>query len=612
MVLIETLTDLWRLIDARGRLRAAGLVLLVAAAGLAEVAGMALLFGYIAALDAVAALRDLGPITDLYTAVAGELVGLERALASGAVLVVAFLVKNLLWLLASFLLLRFAMKQYVAVATRLFDGFQEMPLELMRQRGVATPMRVLSALLQVFQTAFTPALQALADIAVIGAMLLALAWAVGLPLVLAAGATLGTGGLLFLLATQRLSERLGQRHRTAQIALANVTADAFRGLIDARIAGRQTLLQRRFGQIVGEFAVADRRSRALDLTPRSLNEMILAVGIVLAAAWFAGSKGGLGAALPTLAVLGFAGLRITSAASRLMMSVRKMRQASVARREVMAAVERAAPDLLGLPAAVQESFRAEDLPLPAHCPPRLSRCIRLENLSFRYPDAEAPAVDGVTLSIPRGSFVAFCGPSGGGKSTLALLLMGLLRPTTGRVLCDDWDVNRHISAWMEQIGYVSQTPFFSNRSVRENVAFGLARDRIDDTRVWQALDAASIGGIVRGRPGQLGGSLGDDGTLFSGGQRQRIAIARALHRDPSLLVFDEATAALDTITEREVTAAIEAVRADRTVISIAHRLTTIRAADTIHLVENGRIVRSGSYEDLIATSATFRALAGTS
>ncbi|HSG35520.1 MAG TPA: ATP-binding cassette domain-containing protein, partial [Sphingomonadaceae bacterium] len=259
---------------------------------------------------------------------------------------------------------------------------------------------------------------------------------------------------------------------------------------------------------------------------------------------------------------------------------------------------------------VREADRDLDLPLPAGASPTLADAIRLEGVSFTYPEAASAAIDNVSLAIPAGSFTAFCGPSGGGKSTLALIIMGLLRPQAGTVTCDGWEIQRHLSAWHSQIGYVGQSPFISGRSVRENVALGLRPEEIDDEAVWQALEAAAIADFFRGKPRRLETPLGEEGGLLSGGQRQRVAIARALYRHPAVLVFDEATAALDTATEREVSEAIARLRGDRTVIAIAHRLTTIEAADTIHLVEGGRIVASGRYEELLGDNEKFRDLAG--
>lgn len=609
MVYIDTFRDLWRLLDSRGRFLTCVLVGLLAISSAFEIVSMFFLFGYFNALNGTVSTGRMAFVTSLYLDVGEGLEGPAFALASGAVLVGVFLLKNVLWLLSSFFLLRFVMKRYERVATALFDGYQDMPLDLMRSRGTVEPAHILNTVLVIFRGAFVPLLQAFADVAVIVAMLVVLMWVIDPALVIGAGVVLGATAVGFLLLTRRLSDTLGLRMRRAQLALGNVTNEALRGILDVRLAGRQSTMSRRFHAVASEFALADRRVRALDMTPRALNEMVLAVGITLAAAWFAAEQGGMAQAIPTLAVLGFAGLRVTAAMARLTQALQLVRQSSDGRVILFEELERSAPHLVGLRSDAL-TYRSEDTPLPDGASAVMRDKIVASHLFFSYPGASRPALNDVSLEIEAGSFVAFCGPSGGGKSTLALALMGLLRPDSGSVTCDGWDVQRHLAAWHAQIGHVGQSSFIAPRSVRENVAFGVEPDRIDDAAVWRALEAAAIADLFRDRAEGLETMLGEDGALLSGGQRQRVAIGRALYGDPAVLVFDEATAALDTATEREVSAAISRLRGDRTIIAIAHRLSTIETADRIHLVECGAISASGRYGELIEKSDSFRSLAG--
>lgn len=613
MILFETFRDFWRLLDLRQRLIAAALVVLLAVSGALEIAGMFFLFGYLSVLAGHADHGQMHLITDLYEAVGSGHEGAIFAMVTGLLLVAVFAAKNLLWLLSSFGLLRFSMKRYEYVAGALFDGYQEMPLDLMRGRGTANPSQILNSVLQVFASAFSPLLQAAADTAIILAMLISLVLVIDPLLVIGSGVVLGTIAVVFLASTRKLSLSLGERLRRAQLAQQAVTNEAMRGVLDVRLAGRQDVMRERFSGVAGSFAVASRRIRALSMFPRALNEMVLAVGIAIAATWFASREGGLAGALPVLAILGFAGLRVTAAVSRFIEALQQMRQAGDARVRMMDALAAAAPQILSTYDPVRsqrETYRADDLPIPTGAPVSFSNVLRIENVRFCYPGAEAPAVNGVSLDIPAGKFVAFCGPSGGGKSTLALIAMGLLQPQSGRVTCDGWDIFRHLTAWHRQIGHVGQAPFIAPRAVRENVAFGLRPEQIDDDAVWRALETAAVADVFRAHPAGLNAVLGEDGALLSGGQRQRVAIARALYGNPAVLVFDEATAALDTVTEREVSAAINRLKGDRTVIAIAHRLSTIRQADVIHYVENGAIGASGTYEELMLSYQPFRELAG--
>lgn len=619
MIFVETLRDLWRLLRKRDRWVAMALVAMLSLSGVFEIAGMMFLFGYIHALGGEAiesaavggsAAGGLGGVGAIYDFFASGLRGPAYALAAGAVLVAVFLVKNVLWLLSSFFLLRFAMKRYERTAVALFDGYQQMPLEQVRARGTMEPNRILNTILNVFRGAFVPLLQSCADIAIILAMLAALFWVIDPALVIGSGIVLGATAAAFLTLTRRLAHSLGKRIRNAQTEMNEVSNEALRGLLEVRLAGRQAIMRDRFAIVASEFALSDRRARGLAMTPRALNELILAAGIALAATWFSIGGGGLAGALPTLAVLGFAGLRVTAAMARLTQAMQEMRQTGDSRRLLFAELKRSAPHLIGETRESGRSYRDLEEPVPTGLSPSLAREIAVNEVSFCYPDAGKSAVVDVSLRIPAGSFTAFCGPSGGGKSTLALIIMGLLRPQHGSVTCDGWDIQRHLSAWHGQIGYVGQAPFMAPRSVRENVAIGLPADRIDDAAVWRALEGAAIADLFRSRPEGLDARLGEDGTLLSGGQRQRIAIARAIYGDPRVLIFDEATAALDTGTERAVSAAIDRLKGERTVIAIAHRLSTIKAADTICIIENGMISASGRYEELVRDNGAFRRLAG--
>lgn len=610
MLIVETFRDLWRLLDTRGRVLTCILVATLAVASAFEIVSMFFLFGFFSVLGAAEVGGAAAVVTRVYLFLIDGLKGTEFVIGAGAVLVGVFIIKNALWLLSSFAMLRFVMKRYEYVARTLFNGYQDMPLDILRSRGTLEPTHVLNSVLAVFRRGFVPLLQGAADMAVIVAMLITLMWLIDPVLVLVSAVVLGISAGVFLILTRRLSLTLGNRIEESQRALNRLTNEALRGLLDVRLAGRQAVMHSRFATIAGEFALADRRGRAIDMAPRVINELVLAAGIAVAASWFSASEGGLAGAIPTLAVLGFAGLRVTAALSRLLAAVQSLRQCAGARRILFAEIHANSSPVLSPRAKLSVRGEAPVQTIEANPDARLTREIRLEGVTYSYPNSEKPALSKIDLCVPAGSFAALCGPSGGGKSTLALLIMGLLQPQMGRVLCDNQDIRQGLSGWHAQIGYVGQDPYIMPRSIRENVAFALPPEQIDDDAVWQALETAAIADVVRLMPDGLGTIPGEDGTLFSGGQKQRFAIARALYGDPGVLVFDEATAALDTVTEREVSSAINRLRGYRTIIAIAHRLSTIDAADCIHLIEDGHVVASGNYAKLLRDSPNFRALAG--
>jgi ATP-binding cassette subfamily C protein len=227
------------------------------------------------------------------------------------------------------------------------------------------------------------------------------------------------------------------------------------------------------------------------------------------------------------------------------------------------------------------------------------REITFEHVTLRYEAGDRPALTDVNLSIRPGESIGIVGPTGAGKSTLVDVLLGLLLPTGGRVLIDGDPLSTRERGWQRLIGYVPQEVYLLDDTLRRNIAFGIADRAIDDRQLARAVSLARLGEVVSALPKGLETNVGENGVRLSGGQRQRVAIARALYHDPPVLVFDEATAALDNQTEREVTEAIAALRGDRTLVAIAHRLSTVQACDRLIYLRDGRIAGIGTYQELL-------------
>ncbi len=215
-------------------------------------------------------------------------------------------------------------------------------------------------------------------------------------------------------------------------------------------------------------------------------------------------------------------------------------------------------------------------------------------LHTNYPDATQPAVEEITVRLAPRETVGFVGPSGAGKSTVVDIMLGLLVPDRGAVYVDGQDIDQDPRAWHAQIGYVPQSILLTDDTVRGNVAFGIAPTAIDDDAVWRALEAVQLGGLVRAFPRQTETLIGERGARLSGGQRQRLGIARALYHDPTVLVLDEATNALDPAMEAEVMHAVRALHGSRTIVIVAHRPSTITYCERLYWLKDGRITREGA------------------
>ena len=224
--------------------------------------------------------------------------------------------------------------------------------------------------------------------------------------------------------------------------------------------------------------------------------------------------------------------------------------------------------------------------------------VEMRNLTFNYPNTIAPSLSNVNIVVRKGETVGFIGPSGAGKSTLVDVVLGLLPQTSGELLIDGVEMQEHNLEWQSTIGYVSQAIYLTDDTVRRNVAFGIAESNVDEVALERALRSAQLWDFIDGLPNKTYTIVGERGVRVSGGQRQRIGIARALYHDPQVLVLDEATSSLDIETETEVMSAIRALHGFKTILIVAHRLSTVQHCDRLYRIEDAQIVAEGSFEEL--------------
>ncbi|MCM1387789.1 MAG: ATP-binding cassette domain-containing protein [Bacillus sp. (in: Bacteria)] len=226
----------------------------------------------------------------------------------------------------------------------------------------------------------------------------------------------------------------------------------------------------------------------------------------------------------------------------------------------------------------------------------LEEKIHVEQVTYTYPNTEEPVIKNADFLIPKGKTVAFIGASGAGKTTMVDIILGLLEPQAGRIMADGLDVHKKPKTFHTQVGYIPQVIYLSDDTIRNNIAFGVAQEDIEEASVKAAVEKAQLTEFIESLPNGLDTIVGDRGVRLSGGQRQRIGIARALYHDPEILVLDEATSALDNETEAAVMEAIENLQGMKTMIIIAHRLTTIRNVDAIYEVGDGQVVERSKQE----------------
>ncbi len=610
MLIRRVLKTLWGLLDWRRRWAFLGLIALLFVAGLLEMTGMVALFGYIAGLepDPTTGARR-GHLARLFNPFFGELGQLDYVLLGGSVVVGVLLTKNLLSSLVHFALNRFLMKLNQHVSKRLFEGYLLARLETFGARGINGPIAKINRTFDLFSSSFGATAQIIADAATL--TMVALLLLIVDPMMTLGGVLIfGVAGTLLYIFTQSTLASMGRREKQARGEAGRFLQDGFNGLVDGRLNNTRGWFVQNYVGALSRQALVRRRTLLLSRLPVSINEVLLAVTIVSFVSYLTLRDVSVQEALPTLAIFAFAGLRLTGAMSRVSRSLQTIRRKIGEFEQFERDAAEVAPNLFLTRADEQPqdgylNDEARDPKDDGH----LRKALELRDVTFTYPGAAQPAVQNASVRIERGSFVSFCGPSGGGKSTLVLLLMGMLKPTKGEVLRDGRPVQNHIRAWHRQLGYVPQRLYLASGTVRENVAFGRAANEIDDEKVWRALELAAAADFVRSLPKGIHTKLKEAGSSLSGGQRQRIIIARALYKEPEVIFFDEATAALDNVTEREIAKSIQGLSGDKTVICVAHRLSTIRWSDVIYVVDGGRIVDSGTYDELLEKSPVFQELA---
>lgn len=505
------------------------------------------------------------------------------------------------------LLLRIATRRFaaheVAIGDRLFAAYLASPWadrlskntsELVRTVDVGVGVTVAGVLI--------PTMTLFGEIGTLLAIVVALI--VFDPLI--AAVTIVYLALVALLLAGVISPRAvaaGRENRTWSQRTVRVLSEALGALKEVTLAGRTPDVQARVHETRGHSSRARAEANFLGQVPRYVLETALIIGFALIAG-VGYLTGGPEGAVAAIGMFGVAGFRLVPSLTRMQTVQSTVNSNAAYARQVVA-------DIDGSEALLER--RAAERPqheLEVEHPD-----IVLDGVTFAYPGAETPALDRVSLRIPAGAHVAFVGSSGAGKSTMVDLLLGLLEPTAGHLEVGGERLELVLDSWRRRIGYVPQDVSLFDATVAENVALTWEREKVEDEKVRRALQRAQLLDTVEAREGGIDARIGERGLAFSGGQRQRLGIARGLYNDPRVLVMDEATSALDTTTEAAVTRAIRDLHGEVTVITVAHRLATIRDSDIVFFLRDGRLVAQGSFAEVVAQVPDFAeqaALAGLS
>ncbi|GGK38250.1 ABC transporter ATP-binding protein [Salinarimonas ramus] len=406
--------------------------------------------------------------------------------------------------------------------------------------------------------------------------------------------------VLMLLATSRKLQDYARDEQANRKQYIQALYQAFGSIKEARVLGREGHFASRFSDGITRTAVAIRYKTFLSRIMPPMTEMLAITGLLALAVTLILLERPTDSILVTMSLFVVALVRLRDSFSTVMSRLADLRYSLVS-------IEPVQNELSKL-----ETPASQDLQKLQRAPDRLRlhEAIRLEDVWYTHQQAERPALRGIDLTIPAGSAIGLVGSTGAGKSTVVDVVLGLLEPDRGAMRVDGTDIREAgVRRWQGSIGYVPQSIYLLDDTIRRNIALGVPDEEIDENALAAAIEAAQLGRFIDRQPHGLDTEVGENGLRISGGERQRIGIARALYTDPDVVILDEATSALDNTTERAVIEAVDGLRGSRTVIMIAHRLSTVRRCDTLYFLKDGRIEARGTYDELRESHDEFRLMA---
>lgn len=377
--------------------------------------------------------------------------------------------------------------------------------------------------------------------------------------------------------------KIGGENQRIQSRIAKWRIQAIYGLKDVKVLNREKFFVRNYYESGKIGANVARNYAVLNNTPRLLIETVFIVSMLSFIAVYISGGGDMNVMMYAIGAFAAAAIRVLPSVNRINTYITEIAYTQPSLDFVYANLQQGMKTDAML-AERRANAQKEKL--------KLEDKIELNHISFHYPDSEKNIFTDAHMEVPRGKSVGIIGASGAGKSTIVDVLLGLLHAQTGEITCDGVNIFRNYESWLAQIGYIPQSIYLIDESIRDNIAFGIDEDKINEKRIWEVLEEAQLKEFVEDLPEGLDTTIGDRGVRLSGGQRQRIGIARALYHDPEILVFDEATSALDNDTEAAVMEAVNSFHGKKTMVIIAHRLNTIEKCDIIYKVENEKLVKT--------------------
>ena len=505
-------------------------------------------------------------------------------IALSCAIIAVYLIKNIYLIVEKNCIYKFSYSTQMRLSTRLLETYMKEPYTFHLNKNIASLQRTIQEDTGRFMQVILYFMELATELVVclvLGIYLLFVSKSITVIVVSLLVVFVGT----FLACTRRYSNQLGRDNQAYQGKIYQWMNQALGGIKEIKILERDSFFIDEYQKYYAKFARGLRMSRTISILPKYLVEAVAITGLLIAIiVKMTFGEADLVYYIPQLTVFAVA-------AFRLMPSVGRINEYATNMLYAFPSVDLIYKDLV----EIEDYVEKQDHEVAEKW--NLKNAIEVKDVTYYYPDTEEPVIDGASLTIQKGKTVAFIGASGAGKTTMVDIILGLLVPQKGVVMADEINVHEKPKTFHAQIGYIPQVIYLSDDTIRNNIAFGIKEAQIDEAAVQAAVEKAQLTEFINSLPHGLDTIVGDRGVRLSGGQRQRIGIARALYHDPEILVLDEATSALDNETESAVMEAIDHLQGLKTMIIIAHRLTTIRNVDKIYEVGEGK-VRERSKEDV--------------
>lgn len=579
--MLAILKKLLHILNKDQKRKVIGLGIMIFIGALLEMVGVGLILPVVEGVMAPDRILD-----KWYIALLGRYIRLETAnqwiMLLLVAIIVVFFVKNAYLLLQTWVQARFVNRNQSDTISYMLEEYLNRPYEYYLNADIPTIFRTIDGDVPKVFTTLMEFIQLATELMVSAVLCITLLVVSPVMTIMILVIMVGLTAIVIKVLKPTLN-RLGSTSQKLQSQMGKWRLQSIYGIKDVKILNKEHYFASSFGKYSKRNAKLTTNYTVLNNTPRLLIETFSICGILGYLAFCLMNGTDLTELVPQISAFAVAAVRLMPSVNRVNTHMTNIAFYEPSVNYVYENVDFTSYKLHG---------RYERAESTDAAPIRLEKEIRMEDVTYIYPETDKRILDHTGMAVPVGKSVGVMGPSGAGKSTAVDVLLGLLRVQSGKILCDGRDIFENYESWLAHIGYIPQTIYLTDDSIRENIAFGVAKEEIDDERVWKVLKEAQMKEFVEELPEGILTSIGDRGVRISGGQRQRLGIARALYHNPEILVFDEATSALDTDTESAIMEAIDSFHGRKTMIIIAHRLRTIENCDIIYKVDKGKIVRT--------------------